>query len=156
MKFDKAGTYRLQLANRSAGHAYDRMALYRVNTYGNDYQGNLNNLNNVPQSDRVGSNAVAKRVAQTTVNNVSESLTIYPNPAVRDGQITITNANQGDSKVNVTIYDRLGKVIYRSEEALKAGQHAEVDLAKLNLQKGTYTISWNDGVQDIKKTIILR
>ena len=55
VKFDKAGTYTLQLSSRSAGHAVDRIALYKLDTYGYNYNRNLNLLTNEPESLREGS-----------------------------------------------------------------------------------------------------
>ncbi|MDX2304861.1 MAG: T9SS type A sorting domain-containing protein [Microscillaceae bacterium] len=151
VKFAKAGTYTLQLSNRSAGHAVDRMALYRVNTYGYNYNGNLEALTNLPQSARV-----AARVAAASVNNLGDNLTVYPNPVVSEGQITISNNNKEVSKVNIALVDRLGKIAYSGEQVLQAGQNAEIDLSKLNLQKGTYTLSYHNGTERIVKTIVIR
>jgi len=48
VKFINPGTYTMEISNRSAGHAIDRMALYKIDTYGDNYSDNL--LTNAPTS----------------------------------------------------------------------------------------------------------
>ncbi|NJL15721.1 MAG: PKD domain-containing protein, partial [Microscillaceae bacterium] len=49
--FVNPGTYTLQVSNRSAGHAIEKMALYKINTYTNNYS--TTTLTNAPESPRV-------------------------------------------------------------------------------------------------------
>ncbi|MEM1200908.1 MAG: hypothetical protein AAGI06_16530, partial [Pseudomonadota bacterium] len=50
--FVNAGTYTMEISERSSGHAIDRVALYKIDTYGNNYS--TTNLTNAPESQRGG------------------------------------------------------------------------------------------------------
>ncbi|MDX2303618.1 MAG: choice-of-anchor Q domain-containing protein [Microscillaceae bacterium] len=101
-------------------------------------------------------NRVAASPSTTLQNNLEEKLNVYPNPVLADGQLTIANTSQVASKVSAVILDRLGKTVYSGEQMLEVGQNAEIDLSKLSLQKGTYTLSYHNGTEKVSKVIIIR
>ncbi|GAB4398930.1 MAG: hypothetical protein OHK0053_18310 [Microscillaceae bacterium] len=64
--FVNPGTYTLQVSNRSAGHAIEKMALYKIGTYGNSYS--TTTLTNAPESPRVtGESAGSAGIYDVTV-----------------------------------------------------------------------------------------
>ncbi|MDX2303580.1 MAG: DUF5060 domain-containing protein [Microscillaceae bacterium] len=78
VKFDKAGTYTLQIGNRSAGHAIDKLALYRVNNYGYNYNNNLDLLAALAESQRGG--AGSPGAAANSPYNTTITVTDNGNP----------------------------------------------------------------------------
>ncbi len=52
VRFVNPGTYKMQISNRSKGHAIDKVALYKIDTYGNGYS--TTTLTNAPESPRNG------------------------------------------------------------------------------------------------------
>ncbi|NJB35376.1 PKD domain-containing protein [Croceivirga sp. JEA036] len=89
--FVNPGTYTMQISERSAGHAIDRIALYKVDTYGYNYNADL--LTNVPESNQ-GSQGpgAADNSPYNVVITVEESGN--PNPETIDFEWIV--GNQGD------------------------------------------------------------
>ena len=87
VKFDKAGTYTLQMSSRSAGHAIEKLALYRVDTYGYNYNGNLNLLTNLAESSRTDSGTPG--ASADSPYNVTVTVTDNGSPA-RSSSVNFT------------------------------------------------------------------
>ncbi len=66
--FVNPGTYTMEISERSSGHAIDRLALYKVDTYGFNY--NTDNLTNAAESQRNG-DANGPGAAENSPYNVS-------------------------------------------------------------------------------------
>ncbi len=69
--FVNPGTYTMEISERSSGHAIDRLALYKVDTYGYDY--NVNNFTNLPESNQGGGGSLG--AAENSPYSVSVTVT---------------------------------------------------------------------------------
>lgn len=75
--FVNPGTYTMEVSERSLGHAIDRLALYKVDTYGYNY--NTSNLTNAPESQRGGGSS-GSGAADNSPYNVSITVTDNGDP----------------------------------------------------------------------------
>lgn len=75
--FVNPGTYTLEVSERSAGHAIDRMALFKVDTYGFNLGDNF--LNSQPESPQ-GTSSSGPGAADNSPYNVSVTVTDDGNP----------------------------------------------------------------------------
>ncbi|SDX07804.1 hypothetical protein SAMN04487892_3185, partial [Flagellimonas zhangzhouensis] len=78
--FVNPGTYTMEVSERSSGHAIDRMALYKVDTYGYDYS--PSNLENAPESQQGG--VFGSGAAENSPYNVSVTVTDDGDPVNED------------------------------------------------------------------------
>ncbi len=76
--FVNPGTYTMEISERSAGHAIDRFALYKVDEYGYNY--NADNLTNTPESPQ-GGGTQGDGAAVNSPYSVSVTVTDNGDPA---------------------------------------------------------------------------
>lgn len=95
-------------------------------------------------------------LTSTGIPVISNDLTlsgIYPNPARSDANINFSVSN--NTKVNIKIFDVCGRVYYKVNEVMSAGNHIlHVDLS--NMSNGTYyyTVSTSKGTLTSKFEVI--
>ncbi len=75
--FVNPGTYTMEISERSLGHAIDRIALYKVDTYGYNYS--TSNLTNAPESQQ-GGGTNGPGAAENSPYNVTVTVTDNGDP----------------------------------------------------------------------------
>ena len=76
--FVNPGTYTMEISERSLGHAIDRVALYKIDTYGYNY--NTANLESAPESQRGSGGGFTPGAAENSPYNVSITVTDEGSP----------------------------------------------------------------------------
>jgi len=100
--FVNPGTYTMEISERSIGHAIDKFALYKVDTFGANYDANL--LTNTPQSPISG---VGPGAADNSPYNVEVTVTAQGNPAPIETIAFVWNIGQVGDQAPVAIADAM-------------------------------------------------
>ncbi|MGB0838711.1 MAG: T9SS type A sorting domain-containing protein [Chitinophagales bacterium] len=113
------------------------------NTDAND--GNQHAIGLVENIDEVTVTAIEETAA-------SNGLNIFP--SVTNDMITVDYSAQGNTKVSITVYDMVGRVLQNQEANLVAGaQKTQISLAAYG--NGYYLVEVNDGENTISEKVLL-
>jgi len=96
--FENPGTYTMEISERSAGHAIDKFALYKVDTYGAGYNANL--FTNTPESPSGG---VGPGAADNSPYNVEVTVTAQGNPMPTETIAFVWNIGEAGNQVPMAI-----------------------------------------------------
>ncbi|NJO04014.1 MAG: hypothetical protein HC880_22140, partial [Bacteroidia bacterium] len=144
-KFSKPGVYRLQMSNRSQGHAIEKIALHHVGTYGINYSSA--NLTNAAESPREGGGSQPQPTNQSPNANAGadQTLTVGTNG---QAAFTLNGSQSSDPDGSITAY------------LWKQGTTTVGTQAQLNLTRspGTYTftleVTDNKGAKDTDQVTV--
>ncbi len=82
----------------------------------------------------------------------SEKLSIYPNPST--GIITITYNSNSAGKIDLKVYDRIGKIVFSKADKAITGKNT-YELNLVMLKPGVYDVELNNGALPIRSKLIL-
>jgi hypothetical protein len=85
--------------------------------------------------------------------NLADSIKIFPNPARDFVNISINGQLSGD-RVNVTVFDALGKSVLDSSYNNSSNFNERLDVSQLN--SGLYLVKISDGVSSTTKKLVVR
>ncbi|MEO1652678.1 MAG: choice-of-anchor Q domain-containing protein, partial [Bacteroidota bacterium] len=135
VKFNKSGTYNLQIAHRSDGFAVRRLAMWKVNTYGDGYNKNgrngLNSLDSQPQSARAGNKATASQQSANSYNELIQVVNASPNPIIGENvKLQLSAPFQGN--LTYALYSVLGQKIDEAQVFVEQPQSSvQIDLSQM-------------------------
>ena len=93
----------------------------------------------IKQIDTDGKFSYSKGIKVSSSESVLKALRLYPNPAVASTPLTMENTNWRNKKVNVTVYNAIGGIVYQQQITFGSDSRAKLNLS--GLKKGNYFIS---------------
>jgi hypothetical protein len=100
----------------------------------------------------LNSGVVTKLMDPDMLTSQESKVTLYPNP-VTSGQVTAIVPSDWEELVNVTIWNNVGEVVYKTSTMIDSNQ-CKVDLSTLN--SGMYIMKLDNGDQSVTQPFIMK
>ncbi|WP_168797499.1 PKD domain-containing protein [Neolewinella litorea] len=137
-----AGNHTVTIANRETGTKLDKIAFSRGTALPPGMGGQAANCGTTSQSMTNTSMSVTQSTVQSESVETAEGVTVYPNPAVEDLNVSLNSTYEG--AVQVTIIDVNGRELSTSTHD-KVGENLSIDLNVRNLPSGMYRLRIIEG-----------
>ncbi len=93
----------------------------------------------IKQTDRDGKISYSDVIRVSSSSPSMRGLRLFPNPAAGNIPLTLENSSWTNKKVNVTIFNAVGGIVYQDQVTFGADGRSKVNIS--SLQKGSYFVS---------------